>query len=121
MKDGAIVASQVSLLQGYLIAIPLELLLNPLGTLLVGLAVHGTGTKGTLCCTEGIGRVGIELDADCWLALLLLALLGGATCAQGADYTEDIDEWLLHFRDCCTKFITRRKFPPQIFSISPSE
>jgi hypothetical protein len=78
MKDGAVVASQVGLLKRHVVAITLELLLYPGSTTVMGLAIHGARSEGTLGGTEGIGRVGIELNSDsrnCYL----LALLGGTT------------------------------------------
>ena len=53
-EDGTVVAFEVGFLQFHLIAVLFELLLNPLGTLLVGLAVHDTRTKVALGSTEGV-------------------------------------------------------------------
>ena len=64
LEDSAVVAFQVCLLQLHAISVLFELLLNPLGTLLVGLAVHGARTKTALGSTEGVCRVGIELNVD---------------------------------------------------------
>ena len=65
----------------YLIAILFELLLNPLLASLVSLTIHRTGTEAALGSTKGIGRIGIEFDADRGL-LRPLALTSGTTSHQ---------------------------------------
>ena len=61
-ENGTVVATEVGFLQLYLIAVLLELLLYPLATALMSLAIHGAWAKVALLLTEEIGRVGTELD-----------------------------------------------------------
>ena len=60
VERGAVVALQIGLLRGNGEAEALELGGNPLATEIVGGAVHGAGTEGTLLFAVGIGAVGHE-------------------------------------------------------------
>ena len=91
LKNSTVVAFQVGFLKLYLIAVLFELLLNPLGALFVGLAVHNAWPKVALGSAESVGRIGIELDVDYGL-LSYLALLGGATRVEAHHDTNKIKD-----------------------------
>jgi hypothetical protein len=91
MKYGTIVAPQVSLLQRHLTAILAEAALYPLSTLFVRLTIHYTWAEAALCSTKGISRIGIKLDADNGLPVLLPLLRGTAGNEDTCHYeTEEI-------------------------------
>ena len=60
VERGAVVAAEVGLLRGDGEAEALELGGYPLATEVMGGAVHGAGTEGTLLLTVGVGAVGRE-------------------------------------------------------------
>ena len=114
LKNSAVIAFQVGLLQLYVTAVLAELVGNPLGTTLVRLTIHGTWAEVTLLLTKEKSRVGIELDGNC-LLLLTRTLLGRATGAEQGHQRSD-NYYILHVSlILCTSFITRRKLPPHSF------
>ena len=64
MQDGSVIAPEIGLLFDDPHAKTPELGGYPLTTTVVGFTVHHTRTKMTLCRTEGIGTVGIEIRTE---------------------------------------------------------
>ena len=67
MQHGAVIAFHIRFLCGHIASKLLEFTDNPIGTLLVRLAIHGTRAKVALCLDESVSRVGVE----CWSHRLL--------------------------------------------------
>ena len=82
LEHRAVVAFQIGFLKRHLIAILRKLFFYPLGTKLVGIAVHGARPEVALLLAEGIGGIGRKLYLDGNRSTVVLRLFRSLTSEE---------------------------------------